>query len=492
MLRKRLKGLLAFSLAFYLMFGNGIQVLAEEYDIATIKQKTEEETTIINPGAIIKYYYEVVSGAVTSKSTIEINDIPQALSMNDTSTSGQKVGSYQVSERLEVLAEAGDVYGTLKLRSVQKFDIVAKPDLDQAGSVTGGGTYEEGTEITVTATPNSGYQFSDWKENNQSVSTDSSYTFEVSGSRNLVAIFNAVPKYDIKVEADSAEGGSVTGGGTYEEGMEITVTATPNSNYEFAGWKENGQTVSEDKNYTFTVNGERELVGVFEKPRNNSGNSPSQEEPVPEKPNNSGNSPSQGGGVPEKPNNSGNSPSQEEPVPGKPNNSGNSPSQEEPVPGKPIVPEDKPQTQGPDPQTPERQEAPVSSSTGGSHIHTLKWEIVIEPTETTDGRSEYRCECGHVEAAQPISFFRVIIMRIIKAIEEAPQNGTVVVDNKFLRCLTDEIVAALHKRSDVNLEVRFVEQEVNYKFLIPAGRAPMEEEEWFGYFYLGGRYGWIQ
>ena len=131
-------------------------------------------------------------------------------------------------------------------------------------------------------------------------------------------------------------------------------------------------------------------------------------------------------------------------------------------------------------------------STGGSHIHTLKWEIVIEPTETTDGRSEYRCECGHVEAAQPISFFRVIIMRIIKAIEEAPQNGTVVVDNKFLRCLTDEIVAALHKRSDVNLEVRFVEQEVNYQFLIPAGRAPMEEEEWFGYFYLGGRYGWIQ
>lgn len=361
MLRKRLKGLLAFSLAFYLMFGNGIQVLAEEYDIATIPT-----TTIINPGDTIKYYYEVGSGAVTSESKIKINGNLQTLSMDVTLSGGQKEGVYQVSERLEVLAEAGDKYGTLQLGPVQKFDIVANPDLVQAGSVTGDGTYERGTQVTVTATPNSGYQFSHWKEN--------------------------------------------------------------------------GQIVSKDTNYTFTVNGERELVGVFEQ-RNNSGNSPSQGESVPEKP---------------------------------------------------IVPEDEPQTQGPGSQTPERQEAPVSSSTGGSHIHTLKWEIVIEPTETTDGRSEYRCECGHVEAAQPISFFRVIIMRIIKAIEEAPQNGTVVVDNKFLRCLTDEIVAALHKRSDVNLEVRFVEQEVNYRFLIPAGRAPMEEEEWFGYFYLGGRYGWIQ
>ena len=108
------------------------------------------------------------------------------------------------------------------------------------------------------------------------------------------------------------------------------------------------------------------------------------------------------------------------------------------------------------------------------------------------GRSEYRCECGHVEAAQPISFFGAIIKRIIKSIEEAPQNGTVVVENKFLRCLTDEIMEALHKRSDVNLEVKFSEQGVNYHFLIPATAAPTGEEEWFGYFYLGGRYGWLQ
>lgn len=144
------------------------------------------------------------------------------------------------------------------------------------------------------------------------------------------------------------------------------------------------------------------------------------------------------------------------------------------------------------PTDPNGNQEAAKASSGGTHTHSLRWEIVQEPTETVDGRSEYRCECGHVEAAQPISFFGAIIKRIIKSIEEAPQNGTVVVENKFLRCLTDEIMEALHKRSDVNLEVKFSEQGVNYHFLIPATAAPTEEEEWFGYFYLGGRYGWLQ
>lgn len=131
-----------------------------------------------------------------------------------------------------------------------------------------------------------------------------------------------------------------------------------------------------------------------------------------------------------------------------------------------------------------------TSGGGGTHTHTLSWKIVIEPTEISDGRCEYSCECGHVEAAQHISFFGAITKRIIKEIQEAPENGTVTVENQFLRCLTDEIIDALHKRSDVSLEIIFKEEEKTYQCLIPAGKAPTDGGEWYGYFYLGSLYGW--
>lgn len=135
----------------------------------------------------------------------------------------------------------------------------------------------------------------------------------------------------------------------------------------------------------------------------------------------------------------------------------------------------------------------VPEPSGGSgHLHTMEWIIGREPTETQDGLYQYKCTgCDHVEAQQPITYFGVIIKKIIKAIEEAPENGTVIIDNEFLRCFTDEIVAALLARPDVTVDVRFTEGEVAYRFLVPAGQAPTDGQEWYGYFYLGGvLYGW--
>lgn len=61
------------------------------------------------------------------------------------------------------------------------------------GRVSGGGVYEIGTNATVVATPNSGYHFVGWKINgfNEYISTNASYTFEVTGQRDLVAEFEA-------------------------------------------------------------------------------------------------------------------------------------------------------------------------------------------------------------------------------------------------------------------------------------------------------------
>ena len=67
----------------------------------------------------------------------------------------------------------------------------------------------------------------------------------------------------VTVVADPEEGGTVTGGGTFEAGQTCTVTATALVNYTFAMWSLNGQIVSTNTEYTFYVAGDMELVAHF-------------------------------------------------------------------------------------------------------------------------------------------------------------------------------------------------------------------------------------
>lgn len=61
------------------------------------------------------------------------------------------------------------------------------------------------------------------------------------------------------------EGGSVSGGGSFEIGTQVTVTATVNTGYEFRGWVLNGssQILSTSPKYTFTLQGQIDLVATY-------------------------------------------------------------------------------------------------------------------------------------------------------------------------------------------------------------------------------------
>ena len=131
-----------------------------------------------------------------------------------------------------------------------------------AGTVTGGGTYDQGQSCTVSATANTGYTFTNWTENGNVVSSNATYTFNVEGNRNLVANFT-LNNYTVTVSANPSNGGTVTGGGNFTYGQSCTVTATANTGYTFSNWTENGNVVSSNANYTFTVNSNRTLVANF-------------------------------------------------------------------------------------------------------------------------------------------------------------------------------------------------------------------------------------
>ena len=146
-----------------------------------------------------------------------------------------------------------------------KYTITLSVDPAGGGLASGGGEVEEGKSITVSAAPSTGYTFAGWREDGEIVSTSERYTFSVTGDRTLTAVFAAiVPTYTISASIDPKGSGTVTGAGSYQEGQTVTLTATPGKDYRFAAWQENGKTVSDDAEYTFTVSEDRTLTAVFE------------------------------------------------------------------------------------------------------------------------------------------------------------------------------------------------------------------------------------
>lgn len=88
------------------------------------------------------------------------------------------------------------------------------------------------------------------------------------------ASWNAGDKSISAVEAGQARvfvtalgnGGTVSGGGTFAIGSQVTVTATAGSGYTFRNWLYNGttQVASTSATYTFTLNEQTDLIAVFD------------------------------------------------------------------------------------------------------------------------------------------------------------------------------------------------------------------------------------
>ena len=82
---------------------------------------------------------------------------------------------------------------------------------------------------------------------------------------------------DIKkqVNVTAQSGGSVTGGGSYTISEYAKVTAEPETNYTFAGWYENDNLISKEKEYRFCVQNNRNLSAHFSKNANQGTQKPS-------------------------------------------------------------------------------------------------------------------------------------------------------------------------------------------------------------------------
>ncbi len=146
------------------------------------------------------------------------------------------------------------------VQQVEQYTLSAAVSTVGAGTVKvspAGTVFDAETSITVTATKNFGYKFVNWTDaNNQVVSTDEAYTFSISTNTALKANFEKINTYALnyKVE-DGAKDYMISaspvptvveGKNMYEEGTEVTLTASSNDILTFTNWND-GETGAERK-----------------------------------------------------------------------------------------------------------------------------------------------------------------------------------------------------------------------------------------------------
>ncbi len=145
----------------------------------------------------------------------------------------------------------GDLAGTPE--AVPTYTMSAKCGTEGAGNVSvnpAGAEFDEGTELTVTATENFGYHFAAWVDaEGNTVSTENPYIFEIKENTALTATYTQKNVYALNYSVVGGandylvqflpEGNIVDGVHYYEEGTEVKVSALNNTILTFTNWEDN-------------------------------------------------------------------------------------------------------------------------------------------------------------------------------------------------------------------------------------------------------------
>lgn len=152
---------------------------------------------------------------------------------------------------------------TWSFKTIPQISTASNPSA--AGTTTGSGTFAQGSLATITATPISGFTFTNWTVNGTEVSTSAAYQFKIDGNRTLVANFAPVPvgQFAVNLSSSPAAGGTTTGAGSYSTGSSVTATASPNAGFTFVDWTENGVRVSTSSSIQFFITSNRTFVANF-------------------------------------------------------------------------------------------------------------------------------------------------------------------------------------------------------------------------------------
>lgn len=134
------------------------------------------------------------------------------------------------------------------------------------GTINGAsGNYSYDTNVSIEATPATGYAFSTWTQSGNGIANLSSATttVRIDSNQSVQAIF--VPLiYDLNLTAGT--GGtttSVPAGSSHAFGSLVSISATPDSGYYFTGWTGSGITDLNASTTTLTISGNQTALANF-------------------------------------------------------------------------------------------------------------------------------------------------------------------------------------------------------------------------------------
>jgi uncharacterized repeat protein (TIGR02543 family) len=121
--------------------------------------------------------------------------------------------------------------------SASQYLLTLQASPPHAGILTGGGLYPVDQNVTITASPLSGYAFDQWTGASISTPEDANSSLIIDGNLTLTALFNPLT-YSVIIE--DTTGGTVSGAGNYTYGTEANLSAIPSTGYQFEYWNGGG------------------------------------------------------------------------------------------------------------------------------------------------------------------------------------------------------------------------------------------------------------
>ena len=156
----------------------------------------------------------------------------------------------------------GNATYTANFEAIPQYTLTVLANNSSYGSVSGGGTFYEGELASISATPNSGYLFRRWSDDN----TENPRPVRLNANTTYTAIFELIPTWTITVAKNGGTMGDAwiveTGAYTesYLEGTQISITAEAGTGYRFVQW-DDGNT---DQTRRITVTGNTTYTAIFE------------------------------------------------------------------------------------------------------------------------------------------------------------------------------------------------------------------------------------